>query len=73
VSLEKIRKVAPNGKEVLNNINLGMYLVRVARAADGSLLLGTAIYPTGVLFLVQQASALALACRCPADVTLLLG
>lgn len=27
LSLEKIRKVAPNGKEVLNNINLGMYLV----------------------------------------------
>eukprot|EP00775_Hariotina_reticulata_P003964 gene3964-4217_t len=26
LSLEKIRKVAPNGKEVLNNINLGMYL-----------------------------------------------
>jgi hypothetical protein len=33
VSLEKIRKVAPNGKEVLNNINLGMYLVR--RQAGG--------------------------------------
>lgn len=31
VSLEKIRKVAPNGKEVLNNINLGMYLVSHAR------------------------------------------
>ncbi|KAF6262858.1 P-loop containing nucleoside triphosphate hydrolase protein [Scenedesmus sp. NREL 46B-D3] len=26
LSLEKIRKVAPNGKEVLNNVNLGMYL-----------------------------------------------
>eukprot|EP00878_Enallax_costatus_P012543 GHUV01013101.1.p1 GENE.GHUV01013101.1~~GHUV01013101.1.p1 ORF type:complete len:490 (+),score=183.87 GHUV01013101.1:265-1734(+) len=26
LSLEKIRKVAPNGKEVLNNVSLGMYL-----------------------------------------------
>jgi len=26
LSLEKIRKVAPNGKELLKNINLGMYL-----------------------------------------------
>lgn len=26
LSLERIRKVAPNGKEVLNNVSLGMYL-----------------------------------------------
>jgi ATPase subunit of ABC transporter with duplicated ATPase domains len=26
LGLEKIRKVSPSGKEILNNINLGMYL-----------------------------------------------